>query len=319
MNSKFNLKLALKILLGTVGVVLLLAVAGIAYFIHGLPSASEIAQNLKGQAPDSKPPVEADHSKLSGSSTESTAPKAQDESEQLTAEEEAFMQEQKAEQMKNIERMIEEDSRDIRVCNLLGKESQLFQNDEEEEDFDFGQAFSEKREDPEAEAFRVPIRAILQDSELSSLLKRIQQVEEQKLSKEQKDSFLDKIGFYSEVATTAAHLYQKREQFEYLGNRAVHLGLIAKVAAAKPELATDPMVKDFCYRIQNSLADNKTVDVHQERQQVLDLIRYAGLTPEDLNFDPEDYIKFSVKSSHNSFEFSLSDKDSEAQNESSQN
>lgn len=203
-----------------------------------------------------------------------------------------------------IQEIMNEDPRDIRVCENLGQSKSRGDDDKAEIEKLF---FENDRTDSVSESFRPPIRAIFQNEDMKSLLQEIFSYEKDtsKLNEQEKEGFLRKAGFYTKLAWTVGQIYKDKSRYEKMADRSGHLMVLAKIALLKPELANDSQIKDFCHQLETSIGDGQDVDLRQERQEVLKMIKYAGLTPEQLQFDPSRYTEFKINSSNKSLNFSL--------------
>ncbi len=278
-------------LLGAVGTLVILLV-----LVDSLPGPKELAQAVA--APPTKTPHEthdigvADKTTAkTDSTTEPTDSKSQDNNKDIVL---AFM---------------EEDPADIRVCDNL-TQSKMFEQQKNNKEMSFDDLFKDtSRTDPIAEAMRIPIKTIFQDEAVTSLLGDVLKVDTSKMNTAQKDSLLDKLGFYTRAATTAASLLSRKKQFEALGDRAIHMSLLARIAILKPEKLESLNLKGLCEDMERSIVNGEKTSVKQERKKILALIQEAGLTPAELKFDPEQFLNFEVKFSQNSLMFNLSGKE----------
>lgn len=295
------MKKPVKILLSLVALLACALLALMLFVVDSLPGPKEIARAVKTkrQAAKSATASQAIDAKTT-TATESL--QAEEAAEELTPEEQ-----KKAAQEKIIMAFLDEDPTDIRVCENLGNPSN---NLKRMKDADFEKIFGNpERNNPNAEAFRVPLRAIFQDEHLSSLLKDVMAENPSKMDDEEKSSFLQKIDFYGRATYTAAHLYARKKDFETLGDRSIHLSIIAQLANKKPELLENGQLRDACESLQKSIALNDKVDIKSERRDILKLIDEAGLKPADLDFDPDSYLNFKTKISDKQLMFTLDDKD----------
>jgi hypothetical protein len=216
----------------------------------------------------------------------------------------------KKNELENLKAMINEDPSDNRVCNNLGVSKYFHHKGAAARSKLLEEAFAqESRDDSVVESFRIPMRTILQDEKVVDLFKEIEEIEAQGFSENEKKSFMDKIGFYSKLAYTAAHLYSRKDEFEDVGNRAIHLGVIAKIAALKPKFAEDPQIKSFCNDIQNSITERRPADIREERLEIMKALEHAGLKPADVDFDPQQFIKLRINHTKDKFEISLADRE----------
>lgn len=293
-----NILLSLGILFLVVAIGLVLTV------IYNLPSPAEVAETISP-----KPHVGIQKNPISttfqAESTSSTVPSKTNDT-QLNLKTQSTESKSKTQQsgLSFLDEMLSEEPNDLQVCDNIGI-TKYFSNDLKN---NMEMVFSsESRGDSVFETIRYPIRKIIQEPQLSSLMKELRELQISDLDQQEKKGFLNKIGFYSRMVVAAAQLYQNKESYEYIANRAAHLGILAKMAALKPDMAQDANLNQFCRQLENSIKDQQKVDLAAERLEIRKLIAASGLSYKQLDFDPDHFIKFSVKSSDNRFEFSLSD------------
>lgn len=280
-------------LVGAVGTLVILLV-----LVDSLPGPKEIAQVV--DAPPTPKPHETHDigvtstdsaAKPAAEPVEATDSKSQDNNKDIVV---AFM---------------EEDPADIRVCDNL-TQSKMFEQQKNNKEMSFDDLFKDtSRTDPIAESLRIPIKAIFQDEEVTALLGDVMKVDTSKLNKAEKDSLLDKLGFYTRAAKTAASLLSRKKHFEALGDRAIHMSLLARIAILKPEAYEALNLRGICEDMERSIVNGEKTSVKQERKKIMALIQDAGLTPADLKFEPEQFLNFDVKMSDNNVSFSLSGKE----------
>jgi|GEM_PF-6881103 len=279
-------------LVGAVGALVILLV-----LVDSLPGPKEIAQVV--DAPATPKPhethdigvAEKAEAKVGNNEATPTDSKSQDNNKDIVL---AFM---------------EEDPADIRVCDNL-TQSKMFEQQKNNKEMSFDDLFKDtSRTDPIAESLRIPIKAIFQDEAVTSLLSDVMKVDTSKLNKAEKDSLLDKLGFYTRAAKTAASLLSRKKHFEALGDRAIHMSLIARIAILKPESYEALNLRGICEDMERSIVNEEKISVKQERKKIMALIQDAGLTPADLKFEPEQFLNFDVKMSDNNVSFSLSGKE----------
>ncbi len=293
-----------------------LGLAGLGVFLfRSLPSPAAIAQALKHDSSDrtvtdaTKVPSEAQ----APVSDQLTSGAELANTENTKSDLSQTSQQEKADQV--IKEFLKEDIRDLQICRNLGSsrllDSQRGKTAEEKQKLEFDKVFTEEaKTDSFAESLRYPLKVILQDDSLKPLFDEVFAIEKDlPENAAEKESFLKKIGFYSRVTAAMAGLYAKKENFEYIANRSHHLGVLAKLAHLKPELRSDPRVYNACDRMAQSLTQGEIVDIVEEREEILELIRDSGLTPEQLEFDPASFIQFKINSSDKGINFSLTDQE----------
>lgn len=274
--------------LGTLAVLLVL--------VDSLPGPKEIAQVV--DAPPTPKPHETHDigvpEKTAATADDKTQPtdsKSQDNNKDIVL---AFM---------------EEDAADIRVCDNL-THSKMFEQQKNNKEMSFDDLFKDtSRTDPIAEALRIPIKAIFQDEEVTALLSDVMKVDTSKMNKAEKDSLLDKLGFYTRAAATAASLLSRKKHFEALGDRAIHMSLLARIAILRPEKYEALNLRGICEDMERSIVNGEKTSVKQERKKILALIQEAGLTPAELKFEPEQFLNFDVNMSDNNLSFTLAGKE----------
>lgn len=310
--SKFK-----KFLLFSVVLFFLLITSLFMTVVHMLPSPQKIARALKtSSASEKESRVEIGKEPREGDNTAVRTNEGQEtelNNENSRVTEDKAEAEKKSRDTEQVRRLLDENPRDLHVCENLGKTKFFNKENPEKNKFDIGEIFGEEnKEDSVAQTIRFPIRAIFQDPSISPLLHEILDLSKKNIPHDEEKSFLEKINFYSRVTYAAAQLYNKKSEFEYLGNRAQHLQLIAQIAAQKPELANDSGLRNFCESLQNSIINGQKIDLIEERKEILKLISYSGLTNQQLGFNPNNFIKFSIHSDKTGFRFSLSSKDEES-------
>lgn len=273
------------------------------FTVSQLPGQNDIkaliASKNKSQDLIQKAPKES--GKVSGINSKSEEGN-QKEEKNLESEDEKIKEKTKEEFIFDL---LNEDTQDIRVCENLGKSASLKKN--KNFDVELGDIFLEgSREDAFVESFRIPIKAIFKDPKLSILLRELLDVKASSLNQAEKDSFLEKISFYSRITKVSAHLYSQKAEFENLGDHAIHLGVLAKLAHLRPDLAQNDEVRSLCDDIETSIKNKKLFDIKKERGSVLSLIKKAGLKPSDLDFAPDEFIKFNMEVSKKGLTFNLS-------------
>jgi hypothetical protein len=220
----------------------------------------------------------------------------------------------RAKELKMIKAIIDEDPRDIRVCNQLGisPTAAKFAKDPKAagESISVDDLFGPDRSDSLMEAYRLPMRAIFQEPVVADLIHEVDGYGDLESKPEaERSGFLSKIGFYARVARAGVTLLANKQKYEELGDRANHLSVLAKMAMANPQLANDSRIMDFCRKIQDSDAPPTREGLRAEREELNALIQSSGMKAKDLDFDPEEWTKFALKQDGNQLTLSLSGKD----------
>lgn len=192
------------------------------------------------------------------------------------------------------------------VCQKL-KHDTFFDASSKDQNFSFNQIFSpELIDDPFASSLRYPFIKIFHDEELSGLLREVIAVKSQHQDEDKQDSIFEKYGFYARAALTAIHLTNRKKEFEDSADRAIHVGLFARIVKLRPEILNDSGFVDRCETFQ-LYASNSEKTVKEERGEILKLLKEWNLSPDQLGFDPESYHSFKIKGSKEGISFNLTD------------
>jgi hypothetical protein len=298
-----------KFFFGFVVVLLLVITVFFGFMINSLPSLHKIKSKLKADKKQTSMVTETRNDKTSVVKNESQPSPSQNEQEADLGEVVQEDQEEKKEQVKEtLITFMNEDFDDVRVCENLGK-TEYFEWKKSGKDFSFDQMMKDtERDDPFLEALRTPLKAVFQDKNVKPLLQEVFDLEAQNLTEEEKDSFFEKVGFYSRVANAGVNLLRRRSYFESIADQAMHLGVLAKMAKLKPEILADTELTDLCQEMEEVMVGEDEIDVVSERAKIKILIAKYGFKNEELDFDPDSYIKFKVNFSDKGLNFSLNDK-----------
>jgi hypothetical protein len=202
--------------------------------------------------------------------------------------------------------LMEEDKNDIRVCDNLGKSPWFKSTGWPGSKMTYEDVIADRnRTDSVIEIERYPLKLVFQDPNLIALYQEKLRLGIEQMSQEQADLALAKINYEARLGESIGHLLKRKKEFERAANRSTHLGAIARLAIMRPELAQDPTFLLTCREFEKSLFLGDEVNLKQERQQVLKLIKEAGLTPEQIAFEPEAYSQFFVTQKGNKMWFSL--------------
>ncbi len=293
---------ALKYTVITLGVLGLLVVGGFLFLVDSLPSQSQLGTMLnkssQSQSQNAQKPVQSKEADPTGV-VDAIPPDNGDEEPYIPSTQ--GKTEASPETLEKIKMFMSEDPKDIRVCSHLNKAQT-----KKKEDVNIEGLFEdENREDPFYEALRVPLRAIFQDPSVVDLFTEVETLSAEKESSQNEASLLSKAAFYAKAAKTAANLYQQKAYFEQLGDRAEHLMVLSKLAALKPNLASDSRLYDYCLSVENSLKFNEEASVKEERTALLDLLNSVGVQPSELDFNPQSFMKFAIKLDNNQMNFTL--------------
>jgi hypothetical protein len=165
-------------------------------------------------------------------------------------------------------------------------------------------AFSgDHRNDAVIESFRLPLKNVFQSRPVRELFSEIEELDKNKIEGEEQTSYLKKVGFYALAVKKVQEMYNLKPQYEEMSDRAYDLYVISEIAQKKPELALDKHVLDYCNQLQESIGNRSKTDIAEEKKEILKLIDYAGMTPKELNFDPNARTQFDISLSKKNLSF----------------
>jgi|GEM_PF-5272782 len=217
---------------------------------------------------------------------------------------------EKRTQLKLLMLIAKENSHDVRVCENFGHTT-LTPTPANGKDPSVFELFGADRTDSVLEAYRMPLRILIQEPPVAQLLAEVGRTDSAIAS----DSFMDlgdllsKAKFYAQVARTGVRLVLNRRKYELLGDRTNHLSTLAKVGLVLPKSREDARVMAFCRRIQGDPNIPTREQIRAERADLLALLKEQGITPKELDFNPEDWTKFSLKRDGGKFTLQLTSKD----------
>ena len=205
-----NIKKVLKVTaVALTSIIILIVISAYLTFISFLPSPQKMAQSLKSASTELST-IETNKPKVD-QKNEIEQPENSNTPAALTNNSEKNSKDQ----VENIRNMLNEDPRDIRVCENLGQSKTTDNKASKEESFDLSKVFSEEmRQDSVVESYRFAVRKIFQDEAISPLLNELLDLSNQQISVQETDSYLKKINFYSRAAYAAASLYAKKSTLQ---------------------------------------------------------------------------------------------------------
>lgn len=184
--------------------------------------------------------------------------------------------------------LMDEDFKDIRICENLGRASQVKMDISILEKA----LYDNHRNDAAIESFRLSLKNVFQSKPVKELFSEIE--EQNKVEGAEHTSYFQKVGFYALAAKKVQEMYSLKSQYEEMSDRAYDLYIISQITQKKPELAQDKYVLDYCNQLQSSIGNRAKTDIAEEKKEILKLIDYAGMIPKELNFDPNVRTKFEI-------------------------
>lgn len=264
--------------------------ASLVILLNVLPGPKEIKTSIESPSysPKSKPVIKKNTSKT-------IAQKPRDNSKQKPHTQKDDQGSRKARSQLSILMNILEDKAHLNVCENLREETAVNLKEKDGIIELNNDIFSKKYEhDPIIGAIRYPLKKIIQDEVISSLLKDIIDSEIKKENETEESSFLEKINFYTKAAKAAIRLKEQKKNYEILTDRAKHLQIIAMIAKIKPEMAYDSELLEDCHLLQQSVTTYENIDIKAERKKILSIIERSGLKAKDLHFDPKIFTEYKV-------------------------
>lgn len=207
------------------------------------------------------------------------------------------------------ESLLAEDSFDIGVCENLGNPTKFAEGKKLKDASKIEYTYEDK-DDPIAMAMRLPYRAIEQDPNMLAYGREVEKITEG-LSGEARTAKLKEWGSKEKVTAAVEEMKKSSKQYESLADRAIHLAVLAKMVVLKPDLAINPELKSACEKLEHYAGSGSEFSVKKERQQILNLLKSNGLTPEDVHFYPDHYNAFNVDWQERSVHFGFKWKEPE--------
>lgn len=278
----------------------IVVIVGLGYFFYSLPSPKQVGRALKSVSQAEKSDLLPSHVPPSVQAQGQVAQTQEVLQPQTETPEEIAKREERARSNAIAKSLLEREPQDIAVCDNLSNAptSKVTQSGQMEQALET--IFDDSDTDPYVQAFRIPLAHIFHRPLLKNLLEEIQTFENKP-----EEGVLDKIGFYGRVAAMGADLIANKSYFEHLTDHAYNLFVISQVVGRRPELARDPKLLDFCLQIEAEVKSGELTNLDEERKEVLALLDYAGITPAELQFEPEKRMKLDVKSDRHGFSLGL--------------
>jgi hypothetical protein len=152
----------------------------------------------------------------------------------------------------------------------------------------FGQALmqaarGETRDNPYVESIMAPLGYALRRPAVRELIEQVQRAKDTG-----DESFIEKAEFYSQLALATAQMWASKSEIERISQHAYHLYVISRVVNQKPDMAGDTDTIALCDAIQSSITNPPptTSDVNAEKAALLRFLARAGLSPEQVEYDP---------------------------------
>jgi hypothetical protein len=191
-----------------------------------------------------------------------------------------------------VNRYVQDTGDMVRICeNLSGqgdpppRDAQAFTN------LLVQAANGEVRDNPYLDSALAPLGAALRRPTVSVLVNEV--LDARAAGNE---STIDKMAFYSELASAAAEIFTAKQDLERIAQQAYHLNVISRAVNLQPQLATDQATLQLCDTIQASInnprqtgpiSETRRLDeLNNEKTAVLRFLAYAGLAPEQVGYDP---------------------------------
>lgn len=286
------MKKVLVVLGSLMGVVLIIALGAIIFFVNNMPEPGVINEALKTQK-NSKAVATPSPSFATSNDQTATPPTTKE----IETEKEAKNKEINEYIFKTLRK---EDPSDIQVCQNLGNKTTVEDN---MDDVLLKGVTEQGRTDPRVEVWRSYIKALFHSKPVDELFTEIEKLDS--VPKEEREALFEKLNFYSYATKKAYEIYSNKKEYEELADRMFHLDVIAQVVNKRPELRNDYVIQKFCNELQSSISQKKQADIDEERKEILKLIDYAKLTPQELNFDPTRKSTFNMEIKERNLSFGI--------------
>ncbi len=275
-----RMKTAIRILLALAGVAALVVAAIVFVIVRTLPSPGEIgrifyhsrppvtaAQNTGGAEPQATPGTE----KSAAPVKPAAAPAAAEPNDDIA--DAAVLRE-----LTDTEKPISD------VCNYLKYAKPKPNQDLSKE---IGPALAANAtsdaKDPIVQSIKPVLRSLLTAPRTAELMKEI----EEAAFKNKADSYVETVDFYRQAYAAFREMTANKAQIEGVMDRSYHLMIMAKIIEKRPDLLNDHRTTDYCRSIETALNQSQQVSFEAERKGFLEFVRYSGVDPKSIGFDPE--------------------------------
>lgn len=182
---------------------------------------------------------------------------------------------------------------DTRVCQLI-PHSPPISPKEARAALDFSDALGSNRENAIDEALRVSAKALFQIPEMKDILGLVDP-SVRALPAEQRHAILEKRGFYQLLEDLAPAIRAHDKRVSAITDHSIHLAILAKMAALRPELRGSEKLLSLCQRWEDQVEGGSALGIQTERQKLLKFMKSSGVTPEEVGFDPMKFSDLTLK------------------------
>jgi hypothetical protein len=202
-------------------------------------------------------------------------------------------------------RLLRDSSEKINICNKLGK-SIFFNTSGKTEEINFENIYFKSDDDPVTQPFLSATKIVLGQSKVSSIMTEVLSWKGRaENSKTALKLYFEKLSFYGHAAKVLFDLYLSRLKYEKIGNRALHLSVLARLASVRPDLVSNADLQRYCQQWQGWLDSEEIGNIQEERQNLIRLIQISHLTPIDLDFDEQVYVHLGLARGANGVRFTI--------------
>lgn len=177
---------------------------------------------------------------------------------------------------------------DVRVCANLGGISSTgaITNPSSLLDALMEVASGSTTEDPYVESVLAPVGTLLQRPDIRSLIQELSVAPDTSLSE-----IVNTIDLYSQLALATADFFSNKSAIERTSQHAYHLYVLSRAIQLRPEMLSDPDTLVLCSQIEDAIVqleptDTDPNDMNSEKAAILRFLATAGITPEQVGYDP---------------------------------
>lgn len=190
----------------------------------------------------------------------------------------------------------------VESCRNLGlaKDSHLLRDKKSASAKYFFQSLAQEQKDPLVETAAPVLRYVFRAPGMQNVMSMVLQAQENKDL-----GLLKKAEFYYEIYQAGQYLQNHRTTLDMILQKSYNLHHLAKAVAVKPELAQDGATLNFCEQMEKNLNSDSEYDANLASQEMMNFLKDAGIEPKDIGYDPK--YRSKVKMNLGSSQVSLND------------
>ena len=285
-----SLKRAMKIIGSTVGVLILLLIIIVVYVLVKLPSLGELRTSIN-QNPQKTKFVDA-------TKTETKVTSTTVKSEEKTTSETVDLVESAADKKAAKEKVLSVITSDlankerplISVCKNLknSQQSGYLKDGKNANAMYFMSAIAADKveeQDVAVETGAPFLRYFFRAPGVDYLVDTLLKIPED-ATKEQVSEIVQKAELLTNMYKAYNYLKNNKEELNSVVQRSHDLNILVKAAAAKPEIADDPAVQNFCQQMEDNLNQLGPYNADEQKQEIGKLLETYHIEPKSIDYDP---------------------------------